>query len=535
MYKVMLADDDYPVLELLSEEIDWEGMGFRLMGAHGNGASAWEQAQEEMPDLLITDIGMPEMDGLELTARLKELKPGLRTVILSCHDEFQYARQAVRLSVQEYLLKDTLDPEDLAALLRRFKASMDEERRAGWERSRLKALENETRDLRKERTIRNFVDQPLLSPEKWRQEAEEIGLRVGELSVLPAVGFIDRYAQVRERFSSGRTLRFAVNNVADEMLAGLELQGQHVGYDERTSLFLFAYKPSLKTNVYDQVREALRGVQSALSGALKIRMSFVIGTGCPDVPGLRRQLRELVGGTAQRFYLKDGEIAMKAPPEPAAGDLFAFYDRASTELREAIAGGDASVAEAAADYWIAQIGRERYGPETAKDWTLKLVLDLKLKLHSLAFGGLGHSADTLHKEIGDLDSLLELRDWLVGHLRAAAGSAGKAGSAAGAKRADVKEACKYVSRNLGRRIALEEVADHLHLNASYFSRLFKKELGVTFIEYVTRMKMERAKELLDQTSHTVGEICEMLGYDNQSYFIKTFKAHAGSTPAEYRG
>ena len=97
------------------------------------------------------------------------------------------------------------------------------------------------------------------------------------------------------------------------------------------------------------------------------------------------------------------------------------------------------------------------------------------------------------------------------------------------------EACKYVSLNLGRRISLEEVAARLHLNPSYFSRLFKKETGMTFIEYVTRLKMERAKELLDQTPLSVGEICERLGYDNQSYFIKTFKAHAGSTPLEYRG
>lgn len=70
---------------------------------------------------------------------------------------------------------------------------------------------------------------------------------------------------------------------------------------------------------------------------------------------------------------------------------------------------------------------------------------------------------------------------------------------------------------------------------SYFSRFFKKETGQTFIEYVTGKKIERAKELLDQTNHSVHEICEMLGYDNQSYFIKTFKAQAGVTPTEYRG
>ncbi|MBB6732433.1 response regulator transcription factor [Cohnella zeiphila] len=534
MYKAMLADDDYPVIELLSEGIDWEGLGFRLIGVHENGESAWRQAQGDMPDLLVTDIGMPKMDGLELTARLKERKPNLRTVILSCHDEFQYARQAMRLNVQEYLLKDALDPDDLVKLLGRFKAVLDEERQSDWEHSRLQAIANETRELRKERFWRSFVDQPLLSPAKWREEAGAFGILADGEACLPAVGFIEGYPQLRHRFNSDQTLRFAIGNVMDEVLAGLGRQVVHVGYDARRSLLLFGYKPGLKTNVYDEARDVLTSVRDTLRRVLKIRMSFLLGTGC-DAPGsLKPQLADLLGGEGRRFYMQEGDIAAMRPWKPSGDDLFAHYDQASTELREALVGKSAEEAAKTADAWISHIRREEYAPEAVKDWTLKLLLDLRLKLHSLPFMGAGRSADTLHKEIGGIDSLSELRTWLIEHLQVAVQPQGAAGAAAG-KRTDVREACKFVSLNLGRRISLEEVADHLHLNASYFSRLFKKELGVTFIEYVTRLKMERAKELLDQTSCSVGEICEQLGYDNQSYFIKTFKAHAGVTPMEYRG
>lgn len=185
------------------------------------------------------------------------------------------------------------------------------------------------------------------------------------------------------------------------------------------------------------------------------------------------------------------------------------------------------------DKWIAQIRQEKYAPEVVKDWTLKLLLDLKLKLHSLQSVRPAYSADMLHKEIVDIDSLPALREWLDNHLKSIARA--KGAGAGASKRAEVMEACQYVSLRLGSRISLDEVADHLHLNSSYFSRLFKKETGTTFIEYVTKLKMERAKELLDGTNSTVGEICEQLGYDNQSYFIKTFKLHAGVTPVEYRG
>jgi len=534
MYKVMLADDDYPVIELLSEAIDWEALGFRLASVHENGEVAWEQAQRDMPDLLVTDIGMPKMDGLELTARLKERKPNLRTIILTCHDEFQYARQAMRLNVQEYLLKDALDPEDLVQLLKRFKTSMDEERQSSREQSRLAALVNETKELRKEKFFRSFIDQPLLSPEQWRREAGAFGLfRDGE-ACLPVLGLIDGYPQLRTRFSSDQTLRFAVGNVIDEVLAGLRPQAVHVGCDAGRSLLLFAYKPGLKTNVYDEVREALGTVRDTLRKVLKVRMSFLIGTGCDGPETLKPELAALLGSEGQRFYMREGDIARLRPWKPSAADLFAHYDRASTELREALVGKSAEEAQKTADAWIEHIRREEYAPAAVKDWTLKLLLDLKLRLHSLQLTGAGRSADTLHKEIVEIGSLGELRTWLIEHLQVAFQPFGPARAAAG-KRTDVLEACKYVSLNLGRRISLEEVAARLHLNPSYFSRLFKKETGMTFIEYVTRLKMERAKELLDQTPLSVGEICERLGYDNQSYFIKTFKAHAGSTPLEYRG
>ena len=92
------------------------------VGKYENGMAAWEHAQEEPPDILVTDIGMPKMDGLELASRMKLLNPSVRIAILSCHSEFQYAQQAMRLNIQDYLLKDQLDPDDLIKLLDKFKA-----------------------------------------------------------------------------------------------------------------------------------------------------------------------------------------------------------------------------------------------------------------------------------------------------------------------------------------------------------------------------------------------------------------------------
>lgn len=531
MYQAMLVDDDYPVIELLSEIIDWGGLGFKPPGTHENGEDAWEEARKQPPDVLITDIGMPRMNGIELIAKIKAVKPDVKVAILSCHSEFQYAQQAMRLNVQDYLIKDALDPHELSRLLSRFKEMMDGERRTGWEHTRMKHLMDGTRELRKEQWFKNFIHQPLLAEDKRREEAEEYGLFQEGTSCLPVIGFVEDYRQVKYRFASDQTLHFAVGNVLNEVLRESPLPGLHVGYDVRTSLLLFSYRASLKVNIHDEAAACVRTIRETVMRVLKIPMSFICGSVSRGPAELKQELNEMLESREQRFYLERGEIAKKARPAPKSyeSSLFAYYDQACSELRDALLRKDETQLRKLVDGWMELIRRGKYPAETVKDWTLKLLLDVKLKLHALPRLTPSNSADMLHKEAADLDSLHDLRGWLIAHLESLARAE------AASVRPEVTEACNYVALRLGSRITLDEVAAHLHLNPSYFSRLFKKETGMTFIEYVTKQKMERAKELLDGTRFSVGDICEQLGYDNQSYFIKTFKLHTGQTPVGYRG
>ncbi|KRE32630.1 response regulator transcription factor [Paenibacillus sp. Soil522] len=533
MYKVMLVDDDYPVLELLSEVVDWEARGLVLCGKHENGALAWEHAQDEPPDILVTDIGMPKMDGLELASRMKGLNPSVRIAILSCHSEFQYVQQAMRLNVEDYLLKDQLNPDDLILLLDKFKAGLDGERQMRQEQIQMKHLVNETRGLRKEKTFRNFIQQPLISPGQWQREIGSYGLLGAGEHCLPVIGYIENYGVIKNRFDSDQTLHFALSNVMEEICGTFPLHTVHIGYSNRQSLLMFGYKPGIKTNVHDQVNDSLRSIQHTLAKVLKIRMAFLTGLGCGSLESLKQMLSGLTSSEEQRFYLSEGEIAKWRPDVTQSKGLFEFYDQAGAEIREALIAKDEAKIVAIAGRWEALIREARYPSEEVRDWVLKLLIDLRLKLHALLYTSSTSSAESLHKEIVHFDSQRGLFQWLKAHLQSYV--AVREEGTPMSKRREVTEAYKFVSLNIGRRITLEEVSAQLHMNPSYFSRFFKKETGQTFIEYVTCKKIERAKELLDQTNHSVNEICEMLGYDNQSYFIKTFKTQVGATPTEYRG
>ena len=536
----MLVDDDYPVLEWMRETIPWDRLGLEPGGLHDNGLSAWEHAQREMPDILVTDIGMPYMDGLELIEKLKERKPDLKVAILSCHAEFHYARQAMRLAVQDYLLKDTLEADDVRELLAQLKDSLDREREerrsnrpSGWREAESPAppADRRSRDTLKEKFIRDTVHQPLLSAERWKAEARLFGLETEIAVWLPALCMIDRYREARQRFASGETLRFAVANVLEEAAGDLPVNAVPFVYESRKVFIILSFRPSLKVNPYEQAREAAAVLRDALRRTLGLSVSFLIGDTCDRPEGLKHELAALLASDAQRFYLPAGAIERRRPFQGAQTNLFALYDEARADFREMVLqGGDGW--ERTPERWIHRLAQERHPPEVVKEWVLKLLLDLRLKFQSLQHFYSARPMETLHHDLFELDSLEELHHWLIGHFRAMMTQADRI--LRQSRREEILEACRYVETHLDQKIGLEEVASHLHLNSSYFSRLFKKETGETFIEYVTRTKMERAMELLDTTAYPVGKICELVGYDNHSYFIKSFKAFTGMTPAEYR-
>ena len=231
--------------------------------------------------------------------------------------------------------------------------------------------------------------------------------------------------------------------------------------------------------------------------------------------------------------MEKATVEKKRHEESSRESLFEWYDEASFEIRQLIIAKDASKVKPVVTKWIDVFREKQYSAEIVKDWVLKLLLDLKVKLKALQFFGTKSSDEVLHEEILSIDSLADLRIWLIKYFEMLLLAVNDVSTQS--RRKEVIEACKYVEVHLEKKITLDEVANVLYLNPSYFSRLFKKEVGETFVEYVTKAKMTRAKELLEQTTDSVGKICERLGYDNQSYFIKVFKNYVGTTPIEFRG
>lgn len=533
MYKVMLVDDDYPALEILSEMIEWDKLDMQLQSIHENGASALAYAMKEMPDILITDIGMPKMNGLELTKRMKQQNSELQVAILSCHSEFEYAQKALKLDVQDYLLKDTLDPEDLTILLLQIKKKLEKDYQKSLKQQRLQHVVESSKHLAKEKFFRELIYQSPNSNQSWCYNDNSPHFKLEKRAYIPILCYIDDYKSQKKFYTSEDTFHYAVQNIIEEVFNDCSIEAIHFNFETNKSFILFPYQSTLKLDNYGEASNVLRQIQSVLNSYLNVSISFLLGNNS-NMENLQSEIIYLLASKKHRFYMTPCSI-LKRNEENIVRfdeDLFSYYDDAAVEVRNLIYKKEVNNIQPFVSKWLTFVRENDFNPDVVKEWVLKLLLELKLKLKALQYFQSTFKVEILHQEILYIENINDLRIWLINCLESALKLTAEA--LYSSKHKEILEACVYVSMNIEKKLSLDEVANHLFLNASYFSRLFKKEVGKTFIEYVKTNKMERAKELLNQTANPVAEVCERLGYDNQSYFIKLFKNYVGVTPAEYR-
>lgn len=524
MFNVILVDDDYPVIEYLVKCVPWEELGLHLLGAYEDGEKAYAQVKRCPPDILITDIGMPRMNGLELIEKVRQLRAETKVAILSCHNEFEYAQRAVKLNVSDYILKETMEVDQFVEMLLHIKEEL-------LQRKKVRHISEQNRSLLKEKFIHSTLEHPIIHPEQWHQKARVYGLDFAGFSYLPVHGLVDRYEEARKRFVSDDNFIFAVENVVNEIA------------DEAGNVVVFRLTPhslllfiAMQSTIggLTKAESVIGDIQVALKQYLRVSLTVLVGRPVNDLPSLRSHVQPLVEEASDiRFYAEAGSTIHYAPMEFAEGDLFAHYAEASEQFKQMVLHQCSDDLVPGTTHWMKLIRAQRFRPAQVKEWFLKLALDLQLKFKTMQHFRTDYSLEKLHNRVLEAESLDQLQEILIHVMQEAISIMDHIYQQP--QRKEIMEAKQYIRRNLNSKISLGDVAKHLHLNTSYFSRLFKKETGENFVEYVTRLKMEKAKELIDQSGLTVEEVSSTLGYDNKSYFLKCFKTYTGLTPSEYAG
>jgi two-component system response regulator YesN len=532
MYKVIIVDDEAVVRIGLKNTINWNEHGFELVGDYANGREAWEAVEKHKPELVISDISMPFMDGLELAGLISAQFPYIKMIILTGFDEFEYAQQAIRLKVSDFILKP-ITAREIRSLLDRVKAEMDEETKHREDLGRLNSQLSQSLPLLKERFLERLVAVGL-SKAEIEERFAYFGLPPASPLYLVLIVDIDDFGdrELNSYEHDVEFLRFAAFDIFKEMLEGDNVMLFRTREERMVAIISGQENESL---LYEQAFSRAEEVRYQIEKYLKFTVTIGIGRACSYVEQLPLSYKSALSVLDYRFLLGKNRVLsildMEGKPTiPLPPNL--DWDR---KLASAVKTGSLQDAYQLIENGVAELKTSLAPIEACFLHMQKVVLALMNSIQELVVHDQEASFDRQMKlmDVYSFKTLDEIEIWLKEVVRSVMTTIAE--SRSHFTNMQIHRAVEYIDTNYANdKMSLQDLCRHVLMSTSYFSLVFKQHTGETFIEYLTGVRIATAKELLHNTTLKFYEIAEQVGYKDPNYFSILFKKHTGMTPKDYR-
>ena len=531
MLKVLIADDEKKVCQLIANIVDWEKLGYEIVGTANDGITAYNFIKDNEIDVLLVDIRMPECDGLELIKKLKELDRNIHIVIISGYGQFEYVQAALHYGVEEYLLKP-IRKKDIVAILEKIsdkhKTELQEARK--WEDMKQEL------DRNKERIKNSFLLELLKHPEKFGgfYSTERIN-RGYHCSFDDTCYQAMRIRIIFENQENISTVKKIVLNKAvkilnqklseyvNEMTVSIiddDIYGLLNGTEENLQL---AYGKLKKTKM------ELLQLQEAF-GSMKIYIA--LGQIKTEMQDIMESITEASITLADRFYFSS-RLILKYRPDRETEKSSVYVDNA---FKKQFLGHIEILDMESQRNELQKIANRMEKSEKKDGQTVEKVYKEILQLFYFGTNNYGISIPDEYQEqkeqVLQFDTIAEVTDYLYHYMETSVNTWMQEKKLIENK--PIRIAKRYIAENYYKPLTLEIVSRETGFNPNYFSSMFKKEAGVNFSEYLIKVRIENAKEMLLNTEQSVEDISFAVGYSDIKYFSRIFKKYMGVTPTEFR-
>lgn len=527
MYKILLADDEGIVIESLKFMIEKElGANCEIRSAK-TGRSVIELAENFRPDIAFMDIQMPGINGIDAMREIRKANSNIIFIVMTAYDKFDYAREAINLGVLEYLNKPA-EREKIIDVLSRATSIIDEERRKRSEDLLIKE---------KMETVVPIIQNGLISNFLFREHFDEdISNYKSLLEIEDNYGYMVVIIAGREQIGNHMTGAVAagitIQNIYQEIRPIIE------SYVPGIIGFVMANKiPVLitKSSAGFEYEERTEMIEKARALARKLAerfdINFRIGIGSVKpltemAESYNEAISVLIETTSRVAHIDDIPIGCKYEED--------YPIDIEKRLFEVLEKGRVSETVAVANDFFDWM--EESQQNHIDDVKLK-VLEFVLKAESLAYinaNNMYHfrSRTNYMSDVMAMNDFSLLRAWFVDKFNESASNISK--KSENRSESVVERAKKYIQENFRKDISLEDVSQKVDISSYYFSKVFKEETGENFIEFLTKLRMEEAKRLLEESDLSIKEVCSEVGYSDPNYFSRNFKKYAGITPTEAR-
>lgn len=516
MYSILLVDDEESVRSSIRNLTPWEKHGFEIMGEASNGIEALDIISEKMPDVIITDIKMPYINGIEFIEKIrKDFSSTVEIIILSGYDEFTFAQEAVRLKVAEYALKP-VSIKMIEELLDRTKDRIEKDKLRFLEAEKIEPVYKEAFSLYKERYLASLIAPSRLSDND--KESNSFGINLTNKMI--AVGVMDAADSL-----------FMLQKLAEEAIER-EAERPIIFPHENQIVFIFntsmieEYAPLFKKQIYRVLNLIQESSSHYFAHHVNIGISNIV-TNIDDIPLAYKDAVRALNYThsfpeQHIITLSDIENVENEKVERDLGEL-------KTELIFAIKLGSSHDTEVAISNFFSTL-TETSDIQAAVLYIISTISEICTSYSK--------PITSLLKE--DLFSTLAHMTTLTSAKKICLSIALAANDMANGERESsrikfVETAKKVIKKRYSDPLfGLDQLCEEISVSPAYFSTTFKKETGISFVQFLTNTRLEKAKEMLKNSELKTYEIAERTGFSEPNYFSFAFKKNTGVSPSQYR-
>lgn len=529
-WKVLIVDDEFRIGQLIKKLINWEELPLACVDVVDNGETAYQVILDEDPDIVITDIRMPKINGLELVCMTKEVREDIKFVIISGYKEFEYAHKALQYGVNDYLLKP-INEAELNEVLGKLSSELAQNQAAILEQDELKRTASVSEHIIKRDLLNHIIDKELLpSPTQVEQDYHVVldaALYRG-IDIKLDYTNLEKCDKKQDRHTMDKVFTIVEQklsgHVKEELLC--EKPGMHL-------YCLFNYEVDKAKEIKAVIGEILSEIQDYLLGFEQYVVTIGVGTEEDQFAKMSYSIKEAKKAAGNRIRLGVGRlIYTENLPEGEDAQVDTYLMPHAEKLRQSI--------ESYSRKELEQAVNQIFSPFLMNE-NLDFSVCYPLAEEIISF--FLDNTEVQNEETEDLQEYLtaavnqcysipmlkellkqNLGDYLAMSLKILETESTK----------PVRQAKQYVDVHFAEKITLEDIAEIVELNPVYFSVLFKKETGMNFSAYLVNVRMETAKQMLRDGNETIAAIAEQVGYKDSRYFSQIFARTVGVKPALYR-
>lgn len=539
MYKVILVDDERPARELIKLLIDWNSTDFEIIDEAKDGRDALEKYAQHMPELVITDIQMPIMDGLELIGKIRQINKEQKIIILSCHENFSYARKAMQLGITDYILKDFLSPEDFYGVLKKVSDELN---------SRLPNKPDNTK-----------LEQILVNDDVFKEDYKNIALKTVILEGLPPAQinyYLDRFG-INIKAGSFVLMVIVVDGYknmdfngpddnmklrTNKILSAIRLilngfYGGEVCYNDNGQFIALVCMDDVNSqlkfitdchNIAEQMR---RGINKLENVTLTIGISKRFNN-LSEIKPMYKQAHEV---TKYRIFLGKGKTLFCDTVIHNAQYLNTeIFTLRQNRIKNALDRSDTGEVTSEIDNLYKQDirGFMQYNYLKHVNSSLFEFIIEYCRNNRIAYNQIFDCDYIPLDQVENFETVDEISGWFSGIFTKMIEIKTRKANINYSLR--VKNAVEYINGKFMEDISLSTVAEALGIHKVYLARIFKDETRKNVTDYILELRIEKSKQLILSTNHKIYEIAESVGFNNPQQFYSTFKKITGKSPMEYK-